>query len=176
MFGPSSLEPGMPSVGDGRYDGSPWWSAVIYPASQITAVEKDYIATIDAEQRMLEEQSLCYECANYHRGCNHAPFLTTTGLKKHSEGCKYREGQPTMIIQERAELRSRQVGGCDAAAVNRDKNCTIAVTLEKNMRQSGRFSEMEIIAAVTKIAGAKAVMRNDSVAQVREVVLLWLGS
>jgi len=71
-----------------------------------------------------------------------------------------------MIIQERAELRSRQIGGSDAAAVNRDKNCTIAVTLEKNMRQSGRFSEMEIIAAVTKIAGAKAVMRNDSVAQV----------
>ena len=31
------------AVGDGRYDGSPWWSAVIYPASQITAVEKDYM-------------------------------------------------------------------------------------------------------------------------------------
>jgi hypothetical protein len=67
-------------------------------------------ATIDAEQRMLEEQSLCYECTNYHRGCNHASFLTTGGLKKHSEGCKYREGQPTMIIQERAELRGRLEG------------------------------------------------------------------
>ena len=46
-------------------------------------------ATIDVEQRMLEEQSLCYECANYHRGCNHAPFLTTSGLKKHcDEDCR----------------------------------------------------------------------------------------
>ena len=125
-------------------------------------------AEVDKEQRMLEEKKLCFECVNIGKGCLHFPFATEQGRDRHCEKyCKFRPGQRVapVTVQERAAARSRAVGGTNTAAVNRDKNCAVAIELEKNLRKLGRFSEQEISSAAMKIAGAKTVMAS-SVAQV----------